>query len=272
MDCSKLTTGLIAAVCAQAETAGINSAIVILSYSDIDRDLSVLSSINDSITNVALLAGKYGYYFESIEDSHIGEVALSKGAWLSEFDHTLNTRIFVKTEAAKAYLNSLKGARVTVLVFNKAECVNPLVVEASGNILTTDELITGLDVLALTNLVPNMTITKVSGAGALTGIPTIISIDNNTQVTMSAHAATSGAITVSFAGTIQTKWEVYGWDAGLVVTEVTMTTEMTDKVVYSIKMASSDNSKEQTLPRSIRNITAGIESSQTMVEGLLPPA
>lgn len=271
MDCSKITTGLVAAVCAEAEVAGINSAIVVLSYSDIDRDSSVVSPVTSVISNITLLAGKYGYYFESIEDSHVGEVALTKGAWYNEFDHIVNKRIFVKTEEAKAYLNKLKGSRVVVLALNKASGLNPVVVEASGNVLTTDALITGLDVLALTTLVNEMTITKVSGAGALTGVPTVVSVDSDTQVTMSANAATSGAITVTFSGTIATKWEVYGWDAGLVVTEATMTTELADKVVYSIKMASSDMSKESTLPRTIRVIGAGQEESQAMVEGLLMP-
>uniref|UniRef100_A0A6M3XTL3 Uncharacterized protein n=1 Tax=viral metagenome TaxID=1070528 RepID=A0A6M3XTL3_9ZZZZ len=68
----------------------------------------------------------------------------------------------------------------------------------TGNILTTDALITGMS--STVGLIPGMTIIKTAGTGALTGIPTIISIDSATQITMSAVAEISGTLTATFSG------------------------------------------------------------------------
>lgn len=170
MDCSKITAGLVAASCAAAEIAGTFSKIALFNYADIDRQGSTVT--NDVIVNVLMLGSAKGFYFESIEDSHVGEVALAKGAYYNEFDHTITLRVFVKSESAKAFVNGLKNARVVVFLPNKAT-------GTAGN----------------------------------------------------------------------QKWEAYGWDAGLKVSEITGTTELADKVVYTIKLASTDTAKEQTLPK-----------------------
>lgn len=50
-----------------------------------------------------------------------------------------------------------------------------------------------------------------------------------------------------------TKYEVYGWNSGLVLTEMPTTTEMSDGVVYQVTLASSSTSQEATLPMSFFN-------------------
>jgi len=68
----------------------------------------------------------------------------------------------------------------------------------TGNILSTDALMTGMS--STTGLVAGMKIVKTAGTGALTGTPTIVSVDSASQVTMSAVAATSGTLTATFGG------------------------------------------------------------------------
>ncbi|MFH2141880.1 MAG: hypothetical protein ABIJ97_05625 [Bacteroidota bacterium] len=76
----------------------------------------------------------------------------------------------------------------------------------TGNILTSNALITGMS--STVGLIPGMTIIKTAGTGALTGIPTIISIDSATQITMSAVAAISGTLTATFgADKLYTVWD-----------------------------------------------------------------
>lgn len=64
-----------------------------------------------------------------------------------------------------------------------------------------------------------------------------------------------------------TKYEVYGWDSGLELTEVTVTTEMTDGVAYQVTLANGTIAQEGSLPMSLFNTDE--ETTDLMVEGLL---
>lgn len=48
----------------------------------------------------------------------------------------------------------------------------------------------------------------------------------------------------------ETKYEVYGWDSGLTLSELPWSTELSDSVVYAATLASDDSSKEGQLPLS----------------------
>lgn len=48
----------------------------------------------------------------------------------------------------------------------------------------------------------------------------------------------------------EVKYEVYGWDSGMRLTENAFTTDYADNVVYTAKLASDDTSKEGQLPLS----------------------
>lgn len=64
-----------------------------------------------------------------------------------------------------------------------------------------------------------------------------------------------------------TKYEVYGWDSGLELTEITVTTEMTDGVAYQVTLANGTIAQEGSLPMSLFNTDEAI--TDLMVEGLL---
>lgn len=51
----------------------------------------------------------------------------------------------------------------------------------------------------------------------------------------------------------EVKYEVYGWNSGLTMTELAATTEMTDGVAYQIGLGSSSVAQEKTLPMSFFN-------------------
>lgn len=189
MDCSKITmTSLVAANCDAAAIAGTFSKIALFNYSDIDKAGSSLTG--NVITNVLMNGATKGMYFESLEDSHVGEVSLAAGTYFSEFDHAVTLRIFAKTEAAKTFLNELKNGRVVVFLPNKAQGANG-----------------------------------------------------------------------------EVKWEVYGWDSGLKLTELTNTTEFADRVVYTLKLASTENSKEQSLPKTF--FDTDLTATETLFTSLI---
>ena len=64
-----------------------------------------------------------------------------------------------------------------------------------------------------------------------------------------------------------TKYEVYGWDSGLELTEITVTTEMTDGVAYQVTLANGTIAQEGSLPMSLFNTNE--KTTDLMVEGLL---
>lgn len=64
-----------------------------------------------------------------------------------------------------------------------------------------------------------------------------------------------------------TKYEVYGWDSGLELTEITVTTEMTDGVAYQVTLANGTIAQEGSLPMSLFNTDEA--TTDLMVDGLL---
>lgn len=64
-----------------------------------------------------------------------------------------------------------------------------------------------------------------------------------------------------------TKYEVYGWDSGLELTEITVTTEMTDGVAYQVTLANGTIAQEGSLPMSLFNMDE--KTTDLMVDGLL---
>lgn len=64
-----------------------------------------------------------------------------------------------------------------------------------------------------------------------------------------------------------TKFEVYGWDSGLTLSELAPSTDLTDNVTYSATLASDDNSKESQLPLSYFKGT--YDATLTELQGML---
>ena len=63
-----------------------------------------------------------------------------------------------------------------------------------------------------------------------------------------------------------TKYEVYGWDSGLKLSENAFTTDFADNVVFTAKLASDDNSKEGQLPLSY--FITDLAGTETALAGL----
>lgn len=64
-----------------------------------------------------------------------------------------------------------------------------------------------------------------------------------------------------------TKYEVYGWDSGLELTEITVTTEMTDGVAYQVTLANGTIAQEGSLPMSLFDTDEA--TTDLMVDSLL---
>ena len=64
-----------------------------------------------------------------------------------------------------------------------------------------------------------------------------------------------------------TKYEVYGWDSGLELTEITVTTEMADGVAYQVTLANGTIAQEGSLPMSLFDTDEA--TTDLMVDGLM---
>ena len=117
MDLSQITAGLVAVSAARSAIAGTGSKVYLLSYTDINKATSVVTA--NVISSIVMQATKKGYIFETLDNSFDGSSDLVKGPYYSDFDHKLPLRIFTKTQAAKAFVESLKLARVVAIVENK---------------------------------------------------------------------------------------------------------------------------------------------------------
>ena len=113
----KVTMNLIAASLEKAAATGINKQVIIGNWDDIDRNESIIE--NGVLVSLDLKPGKKAYKFESIEKSTTGEAILAKGTYFDNYDHAVTIRAFSKKQEVKNFVNSLKSARVFVIVENK---------------------------------------------------------------------------------------------------------------------------------------------------------
>lgn len=190
MDCSKIASGLAASACNAVAVPGTASRMVLLNYSDIDRT-SVVETDN-VVSSLALLGVTTGFSFESLPDATVGSFALVVGTYINQFDHTVDGRVFAKSEAGKKFINGLKNARVVAIIENK-----------------------------------------------------------------SFNAADATPV----------KYEIYGLDSGLEASEITGDTTNPDQTVYTFKLASDENAKEGSIPKTL--FATSVAATDTLVSGLL---
>lgn len=190
MDCSKIASGLAASACNAVAVPGTASRMVLLNYSDIDRT-SVVEADN-VVSSLALLGVTTGFSFESLPDATVGSFALVVGTYINQFDHTVDGRVFAKSEAGKKFINGLKNARVVAVIENKS---------------------------------------------------------------------------FNASDVVPVKYEIYGLDSGLEASEITGDTTNPDQTVYTFKLASDENAKEGSIPKTL--FAASVAATDTLVSGLL---
>lgn len=117
VDCSRISTGAIAAICQRRAVAGTNSRVIIGNYSDIDRDATV-TIVTDNVISALGLAD-LAYEFITYEDTTVGSVELEAGTYINELTHQIVLRIFVKNQDIKNFVDQMLNATVFVILENK---------------------------------------------------------------------------------------------------------------------------------------------------------
>ena len=117
-DCSKISAGKVAESCNVVPVSGTAARMILLNYADIDR--TTLIQANNIVSAITLSGTTIGYAYESLPDATVGSFALAVGAYINQFDHTIDARIFAKSETGKAFINSLKDARLVAIIENKS--------------------------------------------------------------------------------------------------------------------------------------------------------
>lgn len=119
MDCGKIISGLVAGACGTMPIGGTATRAVILNYQDIDRDNSTVT--DGVIEGITMKSGKVGYLFETVQNANEGGASFERGTYFDTYTHTVTLRIFVKSNETKAWMESLKGSRVVVLLENREQ-------------------------------------------------------------------------------------------------------------------------------------------------------
>lgn len=113
--CAKIAKSLVLAACVSA-AVGLDTAIYIINFDDIDRSASQVSG--NVISGITLKQGKFGYKYESARNAFEGNAPLNRGTYLNRFDHNIVLRVFSKTQEIKDELGKLANAKVVVIVEN----------------------------------------------------------------------------------------------------------------------------------------------------------
>jgi hypothetical protein len=193
MDCSKLATSVIGAICNEGASAGAEDELFLFNFSNIDK---VNSKVDDNVVKEISLKenSDYGYSFttygKSLNDSG---TTFTLGTYKNSWIHNLALRIFVKNEDVKKFVNKFgQGAKVIAILKNN-------------------------------------------------------------------ESGKDGDV----------KYEVYGWDNGLILKESTNTIALADGVVYSLSVGSSDEAQEGSLPKSF--FLGDIASTELALKSLTQP-
>lgn len=117
MDCADELMDVIAADCQNAAVAGVYGEVILIPYDAIDRAGSTIA--DNVISEIALKATRKAYSYSAFDNSPLGAVSLVAGTYRNTLQHDLTLRIFVKTEAIKAFVNAFVNARIVAVVKNK---------------------------------------------------------------------------------------------------------------------------------------------------------
>lgn len=171
VDCSKISVGFTSEDCLSQATPGTAARVILISHSDINKATSEVT--NNVISDLILKTGAKAYEVDSLPDATIGTDEINAGTYVNSHTHSVQVRIFQKSEAAKKFINGLTNALVVAIVENKDR-------GASGD----------------------------------------------------------------------TKYEVYGWNSGLSVSALTVSTEITDGIAYDVTLSTGEDGREDSLPKS----------------------
>lgn len=176
------------AECGTPALAGTAPRVILVSYTDINKGLSVVA--NNVISELVLKAGAKAYEVDSISNATVGEDTVNVGTYVRTHQHNVTVRIVKKSEAAKKFVNGLTNARVVAIV------------------------------------------------------------ENNDR-------GDDG----------DTKYEVYGYDSGLELNDLTASTEVADGVAYLFTLGSGTIAQEGSLPKSFFNTDEA--TTDAAIEALL---
>jgi hypothetical protein len=120
MTCSQITNGLIAAICGQSATAGLEDDIILLNFDDVDKGESTVTG-NIISTILMKSSDKKGFIFTSYGKSFNDSGAtFTKGTYRNTWTHNVMLRIFTKSEDAKKFVNAMaEGSKLIAIVKNK---------------------------------------------------------------------------------------------------------------------------------------------------------
>lgn len=115
LDCGKISASLSMAACGTS-AIGVHPEVILMNLGDIES----VTKENGIVTAIVLKDGAYAYKYETYQRAVEVSSPISKGTYITRFQHQVVFRAFTKTQEIKDQLNALANAKVVAIVKNVA--------------------------------------------------------------------------------------------------------------------------------------------------------
>lgn len=113
LNCGKISASLSMAACGTS-AIGVHPEVILINLPDIES----VTKENDVVSSLVLKSGTYAYKFETYQRAVEVSSPISKGTYITRFQHQVVFRAFTKTQEIKDQLNALANAKVVAIVKN----------------------------------------------------------------------------------------------------------------------------------------------------------
>ncbi len=121
MSCGTISKNILGAICAGNTMPGIGKRIILINFEDYQNATVERSAeAPNVITELTLKADAKAYSVTTLDKANISTVSLKQGTYSNQFQHKLNTNIFVKSQDVKDQICDMLNGKFVAIVENTA--------------------------------------------------------------------------------------------------------------------------------------------------------
>lgn len=121
MPCGSISKNIIGAICAGNTIPGVAKRIILINFEDFQNATVTRSPQTPNvITELTLAKEAKGYSITTLDKANVSTVSLKQGTYSNQFQHKLNTNIFVKSQAVKDQICDMLNGKYVAVVENNS--------------------------------------------------------------------------------------------------------------------------------------------------------
>lgn len=122
MSCGTISKNIIGAICAGNTMPGIAKRIILINFDDFQEAVPARSpQAPNVITDLTLKGDAKGYALTTLDKANVSTVSLKQGTYSNQFQHKLNTNIFVKSQNVKDQICDMLNGKYVAIVENNSK-------------------------------------------------------------------------------------------------------------------------------------------------------